>query len=84
MDKILTYRQVRQIFSKEEIYDLVMYKLLTPIEKESRSQSWKFNKSDITRDLYPKLVAKRNEIQARRFDELLANEIEHEWKSKTR
>lgn len=78
---LLTYRQMRQIFSKEEIEDLVMYKILTPVEKTSYKQSWKFYAKDITKDLYTKLVEKRNEIQSKTINELLADKIEHEWKS---
>ena len=77
---LLTYQDMRKVFSKEEIIDLVMYKLLKPLEKTGTIQSWKFNASEVNKDLYLQLVAKRNEIQARNFDELLANQIENEWK----
>lgn len=79
-NKILTYRDVRRIFSKEETADLVAYGLLKPIEKTNTKQAWKFHSHDVTPDLYGKLFAKRNKIQAKNCDELLAKQIEDEWK----
>lgn len=78
---LLTYRQMRKIFSRDEIADLVAYKLLTPIEKTNTKQAWKFWSHDVGPDLFKKLIDHRENIQAKHYDELLANQIEHEWKS---
>lgn len=80
----LTYREMRKIIPKQDMYDMVAFNILTPIEKTNTTQSWRFRVSDITDDLFKRLNYVRDLRYQSNVNEILANKIEHEWKPRTK
>ena len=83
-DDLLTYRDMRKILPREDIYDMVAFNILTPVEETNTSQSWKFRRSDLTDDLYKRLNYMREMCYQANVNQLLADKVEHEWKPRSK
>ena len=64
---------------KEDILDMVWYRILKPVEKSNYPNSWKFKRGDITFDVYKRLSLSREKKYQNIFNKFLAEDIEDEW-----
>ena len=79
---LIKYIELRKLFTKQEILDMVFVGIIKPIEKTNDIRSWKFKHSDVGQHLREALNTIKLMEQEGVENVLLADEIEHEW-SKT-